>query len=110
MTTTPVPKGDVTQVAVYPSTATTAYVTFSGFGSCNNSAVVCDGKGHVFKTINGTAGAGTPWGGKNGTPKKHPPTPLQPPLISPHDSTHHTPLVGSQTTAFFSPPPARPDS
>jgi hypothetical protein len=35
------------------TTGTIAYVTFSGFGSCAG----CDGKGHIFKTING----GTAW-------------------------------------------------
>jgi hypothetical protein len=35
------------------TTGNIAYVAFSGFGSCTG----CDGKGHVFKTING----GTAW-------------------------------------------------
>jgi hypothetical protein len=38
----------VTQIAVDPSTSTTAYVTVSGFSGFNG-----DTQGHVFKTING---------------------------------------------------------
>src|SRR5260370_25174928 len=65
----------VTQVAVDPSTATTAYVTFSGFGSCNNSAVVCDGKGHVFKNIQGTAGVAATLVADTARVPKRPPHP-----------------------------------
>src|SRR5260370_11512141 len=103
MTTTPVPKGDVTQVAVAASTGTTAYVTFSGFGSCNNSAVVCDGKGHVFKTINGTAGAATTWVDISGTATKLPDIPVNAIVIDPNDATHNTLYVGTDIGGFFTP-------
>src|SRR5262249_23300718 len=61
--TATLPVRSVTQVVVDPTTSTTAYVTFSGFGTCAGVSGVfsCDGKGHVFKTVNGTAGAATVW-------------------------------------------------
>src|SRR5206468_11487957 len=48
--TTTLPSRAVTEIVVDPSSKDTAYAIFSGFGTCNNSAVTCDGKGHVFKT------------------------------------------------------------
>jgi hypothetical protein len=92
------PTRAVTQVAVDPSTATTAYVTFSGFGSCNNVAIVCDGKGHVFKTTNGTAGASTTWTDISGN---LPDIPVNAIVIDPADSTHNTLYVGTDIGAFF---------
>jgi hypothetical protein len=98
---TVLPTRAVTQVAVDPSTAATAYVTFSGFGSCNNSAVVCDGKGHVFKTVNGTAGAATAWVDISGTTTKLPDIPVNAIVIDPNDVAHNTLYVGTDIGAFF---------
>ncbi len=98
---TVLPTRAVTQVAVDPSTATTAYVTFSGFGSCNNSAVVCDGKGHVFKTINGTAGAATTWVDISGTTTKLPDIPVNAIVVDPNDVAHNTLYVGTDIGGFF---------
>ncbi len=39
------------------SAGNTAYVAFSGYGTCSG----CDGKGHIFKTSNATAGATATW-------------------------------------------------
>src|SRR5258708_5962278 len=99
--TATLPTRSVPQFAVDPSTATTAYVTFSGFGSCNNSAVVCDGKGHVFKTINGTAGAATTWVDISGTTTKLPDIPVNAIVIDPNDATHNTLYVGTDIGGFF---------
>jgi hypothetical protein len=49
------PNRYVTAVRSNPSDSTHVYVTFSGFGTC----LGCDGKGHVFKTKNATAGPTT---------------------------------------------------
>ena len=95
---TVLPARAVTQVAVDPTTATTAYVTFSGFGSCNNSVVVCDAKGHVFKTINGTAGAATTWVNISGN---LPDIPVNAIVIDPADATHNTLYVGTDIGGFF---------
>src|SRR4029077_20583076 len=99
--TATLPTRAVTQVAVDPTTATTAYVTFSGFGSCNNSAVTCDGKGHVFKTINGTAGAATTWVDISGTTTKLPDIPVNAIVVDPNDATHNTLYVGTDIGGFF---------
>jgi hypothetical protein len=98
---TVLPTRAVTQVAVDPTTATTAYVTFSGFGSCNNTAVVCDGKGHVFKTVNGTTGAGTTWVDISGTATKLPDIPVNAIVIDPNDATQNTLYVGTDIGGFF---------
>jgi Big-like domain-containing protein len=95
------PTRAVTQVAVDPSTPSTAYVTFSGFGSCNNSAVVCDGKGHVFKTINSAAGPATLWVDISGTATKLPDIPVNALVIDPNDATHNTLYVGTDIGGFF---------
>jgi hypothetical protein len=99
--TATLPVRAVTQVAVDPSTASTAYVTFSGFGSCSNSVVVCDGKGHVFKTVNGTAGAATTWVDVSGTTTKLPDIPVNAIVIDPNDATHNTLYVGTDIGGFF---------
>jgi hypothetical protein len=91
----------VTQVAVDPSSATTAYVTFSGFGTCANAVVTCDGKGHVFKTINGTAGAATTWVDISGTTTKLPDIPVNAIVIDPNDAAHNTLYIGTDIGAFF---------
>jgi hypothetical protein len=95
------PTRAVTQVAMDPSTPTTAYVTFSGFGSCNNSAVVCDGKGHVFKTINSAAGPATLWVDISGTATKLPDIPVNAIVIDSNDATHNTLYIGTDIGAFF---------
>ena len=89
----------VTQIAIDPSNATgdVAYVTFSGFGSCTG----CDGKGHVFKTLNGTAGVATVWADVSGTTTKLPDIPVNAIVIDPDDHTHNTLYVGTDIGAFF---------
>src|SRR5438128_2079 len=89
----------VTQIVVDPSSATgdVAYVTFSGFGSCTG----CDGKGHVFKTVNGTAGAATVWVDVSGTATKLPDIPVNALVVDPDDHTHNTLYVGTDIGAFF---------
>src|SRR5260370_395240 len=106
ISTATLPLRAVTQLAVDPSTATTAYVTFSGFGSCNNSAVVCDGKGHVFKTINGTAGVGATSVGLKATANKKPPPPLRQRAMRPPTAEPHTPELRTPHPAWVSMPPA----
>jgi len=93
------PTRAVTQIVVDPSSATgdVAYVTFSGFGSCTG----CDGKGHVFKTLNGTAGAATVWADVSGTATKLPDIPVNALVVDPDDQTHNTLYVGTDIGAFF---------
>lgn len=89
----------VTQIVVDPSSATgdIAYVVFSGFSSCTG----CDAKGHVFKTVNGTAGAATVWTDISGTTTKLPDIPVNTLVIDPDDATHNTLYVGTDIGAFF---------
>jgi len=89
----------VTQIVVDPSNASgnVAYVAFSGFASCTG----CDGKGHVFKTLNGTAGATTPWVDVSGVTTKLPDIPVNAIVIDPDDQTHNTLYVGTDVGAFF---------
>jgi hypothetical protein len=97
--TATLPTRAVTQVAVDPSTATTAYATFSGFGTC---ATFCTGPaGHVFKTVNGTAGAATTWVDISGTTTKLPDIPVNAIVIDPNDATHNTLYVGTDIGGFF---------
>jgi hypothetical protein len=97
--TATLPTRAVTQVAVDPSTATTAYATFSGFGTC---ATFCTGPaGHVFKTVNGTAGAATTWVDISGTATKLPDIPVNAIVIDPSDATHNTLYVGTDIGGFF---------
>lgn len=93
------PTRAVTQVVVDPTTPATAYATFSGFGTCSNSAVTCDQKGHVFKTLNGTAGAATTWVDISGTTTKLPDIPLNALVIDPNVA--NTLYVGTDIGAFF---------
>ena len=97
--TTALPTRAVTQIAVDPTTATTAYATFSGFGTCNNSAVICDGKGHVFKGAT-TAGV-TTWLDISGTTTRLPDIPVNAMVIDPDDNAHNTLYVGTDIGAFF---------
>ncbi len=89
----------VTQVVVDPSSATgdVAYVAFSGFASCSG----CDGKGHIFKTANGTAGVATVWTDVSGTTSKLPDIPVNAIVIDPDDPAHNTLYVGTDVGAFF---------
>lgn len=59
------PSRFLTQLAVDPLVAATAYATFSGFGQCSG----CDALGHVFKTANG----GNTWADISGTNVGAPP-------------------------------------
>jgi hypothetical protein len=97
--TVTLPTRAVTQVVVDPTTPATAYATFSGFGTCSNSAVVCDQKGHVFKTLNGTAGAATTWVDISGTTTKLPDIPVNALVIDPNVA--NTLYVGTDIGAFF---------
>ena len=99
--TTTLPSRAVTEIVVDPSSKDTAYAIFSGFGTCNNSAVTCDGKGHVFKTLNGTAGVATTWVDISGTTAKLPDIPVNALVIDPDDATHNTLYVGTDIGAFF---------
>jgi len=89
----------VTEIVVDPSNATgdVAYVAFSGFASCSG----CDGKGHVFKTVNGTAGATTVWADISGITTKLPDIPVNAIVIDPDDAAHNTLYVGTDIGAFF---------
>ncbi len=101
--TTTLPARTVTQIVVDPTNAAIAYAVFSGFGTCSNSAVTCDQKGHVFQTLNGTAGAATTWLDISGTTvgAKLPDIPVNAMVIDPDDSTHKTLYVGTDIGAFF---------
>ncbi len=97
--TATLPARSVTQVAVDPSTATTAYATFSGFGTC---ATFCSPPtGHVFKTVNGAAGAATTWVDISGTTTKLPDIPVNAIVIDPNDVAHNTLYVGTDIGGFF---------
>ena len=98
--TATLPTRAVTQIVVDPLAAGTAYAAFSGFGTCNNSAVTCDGKGHLFKTVNGTSAAAT-WVDISGTTTKLPDIPVNAIVIDPNDVTHNTLYVGTDIGAFF---------
>ncbi len=99
--TTTLPSRAVTDIVVDPSNKDIAYATFSGFGSC---AVGCTGPtGHVFKTLNGTAGINTTWLDISGTTTKLPDIPVNAIVIDPDDTTHSTLYVGTDIGAFFTP-------
>jgi hypothetical protein len=95
--TATLPTRAITQVVVDPATAGTAYVTFSGFGSCNNSAVICDGKGHIFKSVNATSGTAT-WVDVTGN---LPDIPVNALVIDPDDPAKNTLYAGTDIGAFF---------
>jgi photosystem II stability/assembly factor-like uncharacterized protein len=98
------PPRAVTQVAVDPLNAATAYAVFSGFGSCANIAITCDGMGHVFKTTNGTAGAAATWTDISIAPFSATPLPDIPVnaiVIDPDDATHSTLYIGTDIGAFY---------
>lgn len=95
------PVRSITQIAVDPSSPTgdIAYVAFSGFGTC---ATFCSGPtGHVFKTVNGTAGAATTWVDISGTTTKLPDIPVNAMVVDPDDAAHNTLYVGTDIGAFF---------
>jgi hypothetical protein len=97
--TATLPARAVTQVAVDPSTAAIAYAVFSGFGTC---ATFCTGPtGHVFKTVNGTAGAATTWVDISGTTTKLPDIPVNAIVVDPNDVAHNTLYVGTDIGGFF---------
>jgi len=93
------PSRAVTEIVVDPSNKDVAYATFSGFGTC---ATFCSAPtGHVFKTINGTAGAATAWVDVSGTTARLPDIPVNALVIDPDDATHNTLYVGTDIGAFF---------
>jgi hypothetical protein len=91
----------VTEIVVDPASAAgdVAYVAFSGFASCSG----CDGKGHLFKTVNGTAGAAMAWADISGTitNAKLPDIPVNAIVIDPDDAAHNTLYVGTDIGVFF---------
>jgi photosystem II stability/assembly factor-like uncharacterized protein len=89
------PTRSITQIAVDPTNHDIAYVLFSGFGSC---ATFCDGKGHIFKTMNGTSGAATAWVDIS---VGFPDVPANAVVIDPDDPTHSTLYVGTDIGGFF---------
>src|SRR5215472_10322615 len=90
--TATLPTRSVTQVIVDPTLPSTAYVTFSGFGTC---ATFCSGPtGHVFKTLT----SGTAWTDISGN---LPDIPVNALVIDPADATHNTLYIGTDTGAFF---------
>lgn len=97
----------ITSVAVDPLSSGTAYVTFSGFGTCAGvvGSFTCDQKGHVFKTVNGTAGAGptgTVWTDISGSGlNKLPDIPVNDIVVDPDDPARNTLYVGTDIGAFF---------
>jgi photosystem II stability/assembly factor-like uncharacterized protein len=93
--TATLPTRSITQIAVDPTNHDIAYILFSGFGSC---ATFCDGKGHIFKTMNGTAGAATTWVDIS---VGFPDVPANAVVIDPDDLTHSTLYVGTDIGAFF---------
>ena len=97
--TSTLPSRAVTEIVVDPSSKDIAYATFSGFGTC---ATFCSGPtGHVFKTMNGTAGAATTWVDISGTTAKLPDIPVNALVIDPDDATHNTLYAGTDIGAFF---------
>jgi hypothetical protein len=97
--TATLPTRAVTDIVVDPLSKDIAYATFSGFGTCTT---FCSGPtGHVFKTINGTAGAATTWADISGTATKLPDIPVNAIVIDPDDATHNTLYVGTDIGAFF---------
>src|SRR2546427_5476793 len=93
--TATLPTRAITDIVVDASNKDIVYVAFSGFGSC---AISCDGKKHVFKSINGTAGAPTTLTDMNG---KLPDIPVNALVIDPDDLTHNTLYAGTDIGAFF---------
>ncbi|MBZ5527825.1 MAG: hypothetical protein LAN71_08000 [Acidobacteriia bacterium] len=103
LTTGTLPGRVITQIAADPSNSKKAYVTFSGFGSCNNVVVVCDGKGHVFVTADATVAppVWTDISGAYGALGSLPDIPVNDLVIDPDDSTHSTIYVATDIGAFF---------
>lgn len=97
------PNRTVTQIAVDPTNSKKAYVTFSGFGSCNNVVLACDQKGHVFVVADATAPTPS-WSdisGAYGTAGALPDIPVNDIVIDPDDATHNTLYVATDIGAFF---------
>jgi len=102
LTTAALPGRAITQIAVDPANSKKAYITFSGFGSCNNVVVVCDGKGHVFVIADATlAPSWTDISGSYGAIGSLPDIPVNDLVIDPDDSTHNTIYVATDIGAFF---------
>ena len=93
--TATLPTRAITDIVVDASNKDIVYVAFSGFGSC---AISCDGKKHVFKSINGTAGAATTWTDMSGN---LPDIPVNALVVDPDDLTHNTLYAGTDIGAFF---------
>jgi photosystem II stability/assembly factor-like uncharacterized protein len=92
----------VTQVAISPAIPNHVYVTFSGFGSCPafGGSPACDGKGHVFRSING----GGTWTDISIAPFSTTPLPDSPVndiVVDPLDPTGDTLYVGTDVGVFF---------
>ncbi|MBZ5701357.1 MAG: glycoside hydrolase [Acidobacteriia bacterium] len=101
LTTTTLPVRSITQVAVDPANSKKAYVTFSGFGTCANVAITCDGKGHVFMTTDATV-VPPVWTDISGTGASAlPDIPVNDIVIDPDDPTHSTLYVATDVGAFF---------
>jgi photosystem II stability/assembly factor-like uncharacterized protein len=96
LVTATLPTRTVNQIVVDPTTAAGAYAVFSGFGSCNNSAVVCDGKGHIFKLVSFSPAT---WTDNSGN---LPDIPVNTLVIDPDDPTRNTLYIGTDIGAFFS--------
>ena len=94
----------ITQIAVDPGKPNKVYVTFSAFATCNNTAVLCDGKGHVFVTNDATNLGANPWtniSGMYGAVGALPDIPVNDIVIDPDDLTHNTIYVATDIGAFF---------
>lgn len=103
LASTTLPGRAVTQVAVDLLNSKKAYVTFSGFGSCNFAGIACDGKGHVFVTADATA-ASVVWtdiSGAFGGLGSLPDIPVNSIVIDPDDPLLATIYVGTDIGAFF---------
>jgi hypothetical protein len=103
LTTASLPGRVITQIAVDPANSKKVYVTFSGFGSCNNVVLQCDQKGHIFVMPDATAliPSWTDISGAYGSIGSLPDIPVNDLVIDPDDSTHNTIYVGTDIGAFF---------
>lgn len=102
LTTSALPGRSITQVAVDPANSKKAYVAFSGFGTCSNVAIICDGKGHVFMSADATNLAANPWTDISGTGAGAlPDIPVNDIVIDPDDPTHNTLYIATDVGAFF---------
>ncbi|HEV2299038.1 MAG TPA: hypothetical protein VGR72_11025 [Candidatus Acidoferrales bacterium] len=87
----------VTQIAVSPTTKTTAYITYSGFSSCVGATPPCDNLGHVFK-FDATAGGGS--GAFTDITGNLPDVPVNDIVIDPNDATENTIYIATDVGVF----------